>query len=41
MIGIGVEKDPGSISRSDLAKVIVDALPVIDKHLGCVPADSK
>jgi hypothetical protein len=41
MIGIGVEKDLGSISRSDLAKVIVDAVPVIDKHLGCVPADSK
>lgn len=38
IIGIEIEKDIGFIPRTDLAKVITDAVPVIDKHLGCLPA---
>lgn len=37
MIDLGIDKDIGFIPRADLAKVVVDAVPVIDKHLGCVP----
>jgi hypothetical protein len=37
MIDIGVEEDTGVISRTDLAKVITDAVPFLDKHMGCAP----
>lgn len=39
--GVPRPKDLEVIPRTDLAKVITDAVPVIDKHLGCIPAAAK
>jgi hypothetical protein len=39
--GVPKPQNLGVIPRTDLAKVITDAVPVIDKHLGCIPAATK
>jgi hypothetical protein len=39
--GVPKPQNLGVIPRTELAKVITDAVPVIDKHLGCIPAATK